>query len=223
MKITVDVKKVVQEINLDTGETHNFLVFLLGGAEHRVVASEDQLQRAITEAQMHQRTGNGAGYHASEPEPEHWAREEDPPEAPLERASGPSHFVEELLNEDEDDEEVAQAVAHAQSVFAEVGAPVTEEELAEFQGEGGPVLPMRVSVSSDEVEEGGDTFQEIMQHSPQETPTDPKRAKPPRKKELRGQQQTINALRARARAHPPRRLAPHQVDEAGNPVGVPQK
>lgn len=58
MKLMVDIKKAVQEYDLDTGVQKNFLVFNLGGVTHTVEASEEQLQQAIYDARVAGQNGH---------------------------------------------------------------------------------------------------------------------------------------------------------------------
>jgi len=211
MKISVDVKKVLQEIDLDTGVTSNFLVFVIGGVEQVVPATEEQLQEAIYEATVQ-----------NDVVPERAVRREPPRigavgEIPQEESS---HFVDELLEE---------PISDGDNPFAEVNAPVTYEEMAEFHTGGASVIPMNVDLVSDDDTEGV-VFEEIMQRGGT-NPDAPLSGPQQRQQNIQerhqagipqSRKQTIAALRKKAKERPARRLPPHQVDEAGNPKNVPQ-
>ena len=219
MKIAVDVKKVVQEIDLDSGVTSNYLVFILGGAEHVVEASEDQLQQAIYEAKMLKSNGS-----APRPSPPLGAVGEIPVGDP---------FVEEMTQGDVPDAEVMSALyngggAVPNSVFEDVSG-VTEDDMAEYVAAGASAHG-QVDVVSTEVDRAA-TFEEIMAHHSDKpradapsSPTEQRHANIEANRphaQPKGQRAVIAQLRARARQVPPRGLQPHQVDEAGNPT-VPQ-
>jgi hypothetical protein len=241
MKIAVDVRRVVQEIDLDSGETNNYLVFVIGETEHVVPATEEQLKRAIIEATTKQDNGGAASLQSFD----NFTGEEmaAPPAAPpaydvpnptlgaVGEIPANTDFVQELLEEPLDEKEVSHAVMNTAdpSVFEDVSRVLTDEDLAEYQVAGASTMPSKVNVVSDE--EHGATFAEIMSSpggdSRSDAPPSPVQqrkaaiAQKHQNGKPQGQREVIAALRARAKQLPPKRLGAHEVDEAGNPT-VPQ-
>jgi hypothetical protein len=234
MKIAVDVRRVVQEIDLDTGETCNYLVFSIGETEHVVPATEDQLKRAIIEANTKQDNGSSAHVQAHDnfmghPVPNNFQEAYEGGSGITQGEGSP--FVQELLEEPLDEQKLADAVLSTPepSMFEDVSSVLTDEDLAAFQTPGASTMPGQVDVSSDE-DNAGATFAEIMQPHDSTERRGPPSAQQQRKAAIAerhqqgkpgGQKEVIKALRARAKKIPPRRLAPHEVDDMGNPT-IPQ-
>lgn len=183
MKLMVDIKKAVQEYDLDKGIQKNFLVFDLGGVTHTVEASEEQLQQAIYDARMAgQNGGHRAHVHdhytqkrqASGPLTQHLASiepEEEPEEHYSVKDIGAQLLAEgytegevlqklqEQFPEYFEDEDVGTSQppppeeTHA-TLFEDFSGQPTPEEMAEFQAPQDQ-MPDSIDVSSDDLSEGG--------------------------------------------------------------------
>lgn len=167
MKLLVDVKRAVQEYDLDAGTTKNFLIFSLGGAEHKVEATEKQLQQAIADAHVSS-TGLSS---AAEPLAEIEDEDEDEDEPDIEDVA--AYLVAEGLSEaevrstlmrtfpDAFDDSVMQAYSSGEvdepitlALFEDFSGQPTAEEMAEYTSDKDQ-MPFSVDISSDDISEGG--------------------------------------------------------------------
>lgn len=195
MKVTVDVHRAEQVYDLDTGVQKNIVVFELGGVEHRVEVSEEELEAVLMDTMSRARI--------------HYADEEEPESEKFNFNDNGDHFT-------VDPSKLAEL--QQQSSF-EIGQVFPEERARIEVPEGTPSIHLQGDDSSQRTD--GVDQPLLNQRHVEQTPREQRNESI---QERRQQDPAVQRkklakdLRQRARQTPRRRLSPDQVDEAGNPV-----
>jgi hypothetical protein len=174
MKLMVDVRRAIQEYDLDSGTTKNYLIFALGGVEQKIEATEAQLQQAIVDAQVAGQNGGRVAqvhdfYRDRQPQLEE-LHKADEPEEPF----NIEDLAEALLAEGHEEEEVLAVLQEnfpehfaqegealpsedpvSPTLFEDFSGQATPEEMAEFTSSQ-DVPASDIDVSTDDISGGGE-------------------------------------------------------------------